>query len=84
MSKEKDYLSFQVRRKVTNLFKNFFIILEDLSKENPSISQEKYNQLRKRVLDYGNDTIRELEEDLKQFKINLWENFILIFQFKAL
>jgi hypothetical protein len=71
MSKEKDYLSFQVRRKVTNLFKNFFIILEDLSKENPSISQEKYNQLRKRVLDYGNDTIRELEEDLKQFKINL-------------
>jgi len=71
MSKERDYLSFQIRRKVTNLFKNFFIILEDLSKENPSISQEKYNQLRKRVLDYGNDTIRELEEDLKQFKINL-------------
>jgi hypothetical protein len=70
MSKEKDYLSFQVRRKVTNLFKNFFMMLEDLSKENPSISQEKYNQLRKRVLDYGNDTIRELEEDLKQFKIN--------------
>jgi hypothetical protein len=71
MSKERDYLSFQIRRKVTNLFKNFFIILEDLSKDNPSISQEKYNQLRKRVLDYGNDTIRELEEDLKQFKINL-------------
>lgn len=71
MSKERDYLSFQIRRKITNLFKNFFIILEDLSKENPSISQEKYNQLRKKVLDYGNDTIRELEEDLKQFKINL-------------
>ena len=71
MSKERDYLSFQIRRKVTNLFKNFFIILEDLSKDNPSISQEKYNQLRKRVLDYGNDTIRELEEDIKQFKINL-------------
>jgi len=71
MSKERDYLSFQIRRKITNLFKNFFIILEDISKDNPSISQEKYNQLRKRVLDYGNDTIRELEEDLKQFKINL-------------
>jgi hypothetical protein len=31
------------------------------------------------VLDYGNDTIRELEEDLKQFKINLWEREYLIF-----
>ena len=80
MSKERDYLSFQIRRKVTNLFKNFFIILEDLSKDNPSISQEKYNQLRKRVLDYGNDTIRELEEDIKQFKINLWKEEYLILQ----
>jgi len=71
MSKEKDYLSFQVRRKITSLFKNYFIILEDLARENPSISQEKYNQIRKRILDYGNDTIREIEQDIEQFKISL-------------
>lgn len=71
MSKEKDYLSFQVRRKVTSLFKNYFIILEDLVRENPSISQEKYNQIRKRILDYSNDTIREIEQDIEQFKISL-------------
>jgi hypothetical protein len=71
MSKEQDYLSFQVRRKVTSLFKNYFIILEDLIRENPSISQEKYNQIRKRILDYSNDTIREIEQDIEQFKISL-------------
>ncbi|NBW28932.1 hypothetical protein EBR37_00925 [bacterium] len=71
MSKEQDYLSFQVRRKVTSLFKNYFIILEDLVRENPSISQEKYNQIRKRILDYSNDTIREIEQDIEQFKISL-------------
>jgi hypothetical protein len=71
MSKEQDYLSFQIRRKITSLFKNYFIILEDLAKENPSISQEKYNKIRKRILDYSNDTIREIEQDLEQFKISL-------------
>lgn len=71
MSKEQDYLSFQIRRKITSLFKNYFIILEDLVRENPSISQEKYNQIRKRILDYSNDTIREIEQDIEQFKISL-------------
>jgi hypothetical protein len=71
MSKEQEYLSFQVRRKITSLFKNYFIILEDIIRENPSISQEKYNQIRKRILDYGNDTIREVEQDINQFKISL-------------
>jgi len=71
MSKEQDYLSFQIRRKITSLFKNYFIILEDIIRENPSISQEKYNQIRKRILDYGNDTIREVEQDINQFKISL-------------
>jgi hypothetical protein len=71
MSKEQDYLSFQVRRKITSLFKNYFIILEDIIRENPSISKEKYNQIRKRILDYGNDTIREVEQDINQFKISL-------------
>ena len=71
MSKEQDYLSFQVRRKITSLFKNYFIILEDLIRENPSIPQDKYQQMRKRVLDHGNDTIREIEENINKFNITL-------------
>jgi hypothetical protein len=71
MSKEKDYIKFQLRRKITNLFKNFFFILEDIASDNKSISNEKYQQIRKRVLDYGNDTIREIEEDIDKFNISL-------------
>jgi hypothetical protein len=71
MSKEQDYLNFQVQRKVTTLFKNFFFLLEDLKRENPSISKDKYDQIRKRVLDYANDTIRDIQNDIKQFDINI-------------
>ena len=67
MSKEKDYLKFQLRRKITGLFKNFFFLLEDLNLED-----EKYQKLRKRVLDYGNDAIREIEEDINKFDIHIW------------
>jgi hypothetical protein len=66
MSKEKDYLKFQLRRKITGLFKNFFFLLEDLNLED-----DKYQKLRKRVLDYGNDTIREIEEDINKFDIHI-------------
>lgn len=71
MSKEQDYLKFQIRRKVTNLFKNIFFLIEDLKRENPSISNEKYDHVRKRVLDYSNDTIRDLQNDIDQFDINV-------------
>jgi hypothetical protein len=70
MSKEKDYLLFQTRRKIVNLFKNFFFILEDLSIDG-KISQDKYQQMRKRVLDHGNNAIREIEEDINKFNITL-------------
>jgi len=71
MSKEQDYLNFQVQRKITTLFKNFFFLLEDLKRENPSISKEKYDQIRKRVLDYSNDAIRDIQCDINQFDINI-------------
>lgn len=66
LSKEKEYLIFQTRRKIINLYKNFFFLLEDLE-----LSEDEYQKLRKRVLDYGNDTIREIEEDIKKFEIHL-------------
>ena len=48
----------------------FLFILEDLHSSG-EISEEVYKRSRKRILDYGNDTIRELEEDLSSFDINL-------------
>ena len=55
---------------MTNLYKNFLFILEDLHSSG-EISEEIYKRSRKRILDYGNDTIRELEEDISSFDINL-------------
>ena len=69
--KEKEFLKFQVTRKVTNLYKNFLFILEDLQEADNNLSDESYKRNRKRVLDYGNDSIREIEEYLDKFKIRL-------------
>ena len=72
-------MAFQVRRKVTNLYKNFLFILEDLEDSGYQIPDEVYQKARKRVLDYGNDTIREIEENLDKFDIKLkWKNYILL------
>lgn len=62
--KLKEYILFQNKRKVTNLYKNFLIILEDLREDGYNISDERYQRLRKRVLDCGNDSIRQFEEEL--------------------
>jgi len=68
--KVKGFLQFQVRRKVTNLYKNFLFILED-QKSKEYNSEEDYQRNRKRVLDYGNDTIREIEEILDNLEIRI-------------
>jgi hypothetical protein len=67
----REFMAFQVRRKVTNLYKNFLFILEDLEDSGYQIPDEVYQKARKRVLDYGNDTIREIEENLDKFDIKL-------------
>ena len=64
------FLKFQVRRKVTNLYKNFLFILEDL-KDKEYNSEEDYQRHRKRVLDYGNDAIREIEETLDSLEVRI-------------
>ena len=68
--KSKDFLRFQVNRKVTNLYKNFLFMVEDLYNSG-EISEESFQRLRKRILDYGNDTIREIEENLDSFDFKL-------------
>lgn len=67
--KIKEFLQFQIRRKITNLYKQFLFILEDL--EEGKHDKENYQRIRKRVLDYGNDATREIEEYLKNLDIKL-------------
>jgi|TARA_R100001163_G_C4970714_1_gene130708 hypothetical protein len=67
----RDFMAFQVRRKVTNLYKNFLFILEDLEDSGVKIPDHMHQKARKRILDYGNDTIREIEENLDKFDMKL-------------
>ena len=67
--KMKEFILFQNRRKVINLYKNFLILLEDLKEDGYNISEEKYQRLRKKVLDSGNDTIRQFEEELNNIDL---------------
>ena len=69
--KEKEFLQFQVQRKVVSLYKSFLFILEDLKAQGYDIDEEMYQRCRKRVLDQGNDTIREIEDYLNNFDIRL-------------
>tara|TARA_Y100001938_G_C8024218_1_gene397052 strand:+ start:67 stop:300 length:234 start_codon:yes stop_codon:yes gene_type:complete len=70
-NKEREFLKFQLRRKVTSLYKNFLFILEDLDSKAYNMDEESYQRYRKRILDHGNDLIREIEEDLDKFDIKL-------------
>ena len=69
--KEKEFLQFQVQRKVVSLYKSFLFILEDLKAQGYDIDEDMFQRSRKRVLDQGNDTIREIEDYLNNFDIRL-------------
>ena len=69
--REKDFLKFQIRRKITNLYKRFLIILEDMCEDQYNDHEEAYQKARKKILDEGNDSIRELEENLDKFDVRL-------------
>jgi hypothetical protein len=68
---ERDFIVFQSKRKIMNLCKNFLILAEDLKDKKEPISDNDYQKVRKRVLDFGNDAIREIEESLDSFNIKL-------------
>ena len=69
--KEKEFLQFQVQRKVVSLYNFILFILEDLKAQGYDIDEDMYQRCRKRVLDQGNDTIREIEDYLNNFDIRL-------------
>ena len=67
----KDMTLFQIKRKITSIYKNFFFILEDLSDSGYNINDEAYQKILKRVLDNANDAIREIEENFSKINITL-------------
>ena len=69
IDKGEEFIKFHHKRKTINLCKSFLFLLEDL-KGHP-VTEEKYQRIRKRILDMGNDSIREFEEHLQSFNINI-------------
>ena len=67
----KDITLFQIKRKITNIYKNFFFILEDLGDSGYNINDETYQKMRKRILDNANDAFREIEESFSKLNITL-------------
>jgi predicted esterase YcpF (UPF0227 family) len=67
----KDITLFQIKRKIINIYKNFFFILEDLGDSGYNINDETYQKIRKRILDNANDAIREIEEHFNTININI-------------
>lgn len=59
-----------VHRDIKKLYLGFLYMLEDLA-EDGKISEEEFSRLRKRVLDYGNNCARSIEEELNNFDFTL-------------
>jgi hypothetical protein len=55
-----------IKRSVTRLFLSFIYILEDLVSEG-KISDDEFQRIRKRILDKGNNCIRDISIELENF-----------------
>lgn len=64
LDKTKELLSFQVKRNVGKVYKVSLNILESLNKKG-IVNNEDFVKYRKKILDTGNDSIRELEDLIK-------------------
>jgi len=70
MDKDKffDYLQFQIVRHHKNISISFLNVLTDALRENAVITPEKFQIIRKRVLDTMNDAVRETEQSMEKVK----------------
>lgn len=55
-----------VKRSITRLFLSFIYILEDIVSEG-KLTEEEFQRLRKRILDKGNNCIRDINLELENF-----------------
>lgn len=67
-----DLIKGLVYRDIKKLYLSFLYILEDL-KSQDKITDEDFQRMRKRVLDYGNNCYRNIEEELDNFDFKLKE-----------
>ncbi len=67
-----DLIKGLVYRDVKKLYLSFLYTLEDL-KSQDKISDDEFQRMRKRVLDYGNNCYRNIEEELDNFDFKLKE-----------
>lgn len=67
-----DLLKGLVYRDVKKLYLSFLYSLEDL-KSQDKITNDEFQRMRKRVLDYGNNCYRNIEEELDSFDFKLKE-----------
>jgi hypothetical protein len=65
-----DLIKGLVYRDIKKLYLSFLYILEDL-KSQDKITNEEFQRMRKRVLDYGNNCYRNIEEEINNFDFNL-------------
>jgi ferredoxin-fold anticodon binding domain-containing protein len=61
-----------IYRDVKKLYLSFLYTLEDL-KSQDKITEDEFQRMRKRVLDYGNNCYRNIEEELDNFDFKLKE-----------
>jgi hypothetical protein len=62
----KNFIYGFIKRSVTRLFLSFIYILEDLVSSN-TITDEEFQRLRKRILDKGNNCMRDIFDELENF-----------------
>ena len=67
-----DFVKGFIYRDVKKLYLSFLYALEDL-KSQDKITEDEFQRMRKRVLDYGNNCYRNIEEELDNFDFKLKE-----------
>ena len=67
-----DLIKGLVYRDVKKLYLSFLYTLEDLQNQD-KITNDEFQRMRKRVLDYGNNCYRNIEEELDSFDFKLKE-----------
>jgi len=59
-----------IARDVKKLYLGFLYLIEDLKNED-RITDDEFQRFRKRILDYGNNCYRNIEEQLNNFDFKL-------------
>lgn len=70
---ENNIITIHTHKEITRLYKHFLETIEDIKIQCPDcLTQEKYEHIRKRILDNGNETCRQIINflDFFDFSIN--------------